>query len=168
MAQTSMAVILAAGKSERCHPLTLTRPKPLLQAGGGTLIEHLLGQLTGLVKEAIIITGYKEEMLKNVLGTTFGSISLRYVTQKEQLGTAHAVLSAKDIVDERFLVLNGDDLYAKADLRMLLRKGRGLLTAEHGQPERFATVSSEAGVLKGIVEKPKDAASKVVNIGAYH
>ncbi len=168
MAQTSMAVIIAAGKSERCHPLTLTRPKPLLQAGGATLIEHLLGQLTGLVKKAVIVTGYREEMLKNLLGKEFGSVSLRYVTQKEQLGTAHAVSSAKELLDERFLVLNADDLYARADLRVLLAKGRGILTAEHSHPERFASVSSEGGILKGIVEKPKDAASKVVNIGAYH
>ena len=43
------AVILAAGKSTRTYPLTLTRPKALLPAGNRTILEHNLTQLDGLV-----------------------------------------------------------------------------------------------------------------------
>ena len=58
------AVILAAGKSTRTYPLTLTTPKPLLKVGNKTLLEYNLDQLNGLVKEVIIVVGYKKSMLK--------------------------------------------------------------------------------------------------------
>lgn len=56
-------VIMAAGKGIRCYPLTITKPKPLLKIVNKTILEHNLEQLKGLVDEAIIIVGYKKEMI---------------------------------------------------------------------------------------------------------
>ena len=61
------AVILAAGKSTRTYPLTLTKPKPLLKVAGKTIIEHNLEQLVGLVDEVFVVIGYKAEMIKEYL-----------------------------------------------------------------------------------------------------
>jgi NDP-sugar pyrophosphorylase family protein len=49
------AILLAAGKSTRTYPLTITKPKPLLKVANKTLIEHNLEQLNGLVDEVVIL-----------------------------------------------------------------------------------------------------------------
>jgi len=58
------AVILAAGKSTRTYPLTINKPKPLLKIGNKTLLEYNLDQLNGLVKEVILIVGFKANLIK--------------------------------------------------------------------------------------------------------
>ena len=85
------AVILAAGKSTRTYPLTLTRPKALLTVANKTILEHNLEQMSGIIDEAIIVVGYKKEMIINKFGENFGKISIKYIEQKEQLGTGHAL-----------------------------------------------------------------------------
>jgi len=73
------AVILAAGKSTRTYPLTLTKPKPLLKVADTTVIEHNLDQLRGVVDEVIIVVGYKAEMMQEYLGENYRGIKIRYV-----------------------------------------------------------------------------------------
>ena len=65
------AVLLAAGKSTRTYPLTTTRPKPLIPILGKPLLEHLLGQLEGLVDEAILVIGYRADAIRVQLGDRF-------------------------------------------------------------------------------------------------
>src|SRR3989338_4928511 len=115
------ALILAAGKGTRTSPLTLTRPKPLLKIAGKTIIEHNLTQLQGIVNEAIIVVGYLGEMILQRLGTRFGKINLSYVLQEKLEGTGNAVLSAKDKLKEKFIVMNGDDFYSKKDIEKCLK-----------------------------------------------
>ncbi len=57
------AVILAAGKSTRTWPLTLTKPKPFLKVMNKEIIKHNLDALQGLVGEVIVIVGFKKEMI---------------------------------------------------------------------------------------------------------
>src|SRR3989338_554814 len=103
------AIILAAGKSTRTFPLTLTRPKPLLKVGKKTLLEHNLEQLDGLFDEVILVVGYKKEMLTNFIDKIKNNykFKIRFVEQKEQLGTGHALLQVKDIVKDKFLLMMG-------------------------------------------------------------
>src|SRR3989344_5612573 len=112
------AVVLAAGKSTRTYPLTLTRPKPLLKVGKKTLLEHNLEQLDGLAAEVILVVGYKKDMLINCADKIKNNykFKIRFVEQKEQLGTGHALLQVMDIVKDRFLLMMGDDLYSREDI----------------------------------------------------
>ena len=96
------AVILAAGKSTRTYPLTLTRPKPLLKVANKALIEHNLDNLNGIVDEAIIVIGYKKDLIKKHIGKKYKNIKIRYVVQKQQLGTGHAVLTVERYVKTGF------------------------------------------------------------------
>lgn len=166
-AQVDTAVILAAGKSERCQPLTLTRPKPLLEFAGTTILEHTLSQLKGLVKRVIIVTGYKAEMVQERIGPKWKGLKIEYVTQEEQLGTGHALLSAKQKLKGAFLVLNGDDIYHGEDLGSLMKLKRGILVQEHEHPERFGVVSTAGTEVTGFVEKPEQPVGNLVNCGAY-
>ncbi len=162
------AVIMAAGKSTRTWPLTLTRPKPLLPVMNTPLLAHQLRALKGIADEAVIVTGYMGDMIRNYFGGSFEGMTLRYVEQKEQRGTGHAVLQAAAVVDGPFIALNGDDLYDPADLERLARRPGLALAREVEQPERFGVyeIDSENRVLS-LEEKPEQPRSNLANVGAY-
>ena len=164
------AVILAAGKSSRTYPLTETRPKPLLKIANKFILQHTLEQLKGIVKEAIIIIGYKGEMIRKQFKDSFEGIKITYIEQKEQLGSGHALLSAKEFLqkDKEFLVMNGDDIFFSEDIKNVIKSGSiSLLVKKVSHPERFAAVIAEKGKLKKLVEKPESFVSNLANTGMY-
>lgn len=162
------AVIMAAGKSTRTWPLTLTRPKPLLPVMGKALLEHQLKSLEGYVDEVIVIVGFLGDMIRESFGAQFGSIRLVYVEQKEQRGTGHAVLQTAEAVKGPFLVLNGDDLYDPADLRLLASRPNAALAQEVDDPERFGIFDiDENNRVLSLIEKPENPPSNLANMGAY-
>lgn len=122
------AVILAAGRGSRLRPLTDTVPKPLVPvAGRGTLV-RLLEILPPSVDRVILIVGYLEEKIRETVGDSFAGRSIVYVTQHPLDGTGGALRQAQSSLrSERFLVLNGDDLYGRSDLERLCEVERGVL-----------------------------------------
>jgi UDP-N-acetylglucosamine diphosphorylase / glucose-1-phosphate thymidylyltransferase / UDP-N-acetylgalactosamine diphosphorylase / glucosamine-1-phosphate N-acetyltransferase / galactosamine-1-phosphate N-acetyltransferase len=161
------AIILAAGKSTRCYPLTLTRPKPLLPLANRPLIFYHLEALVGLAKEIIIVIGYHGEMIKGVLGKSYQGIPIRYHVQKGLNGTGDALLQTAHLVKAKFLLINGDDYYSRDDLHKLARHENAVLVAERKDPEHFGVVASRNGRLVDITEKPKTPKSGLVNCAAY-
>lgn len=161
------AVILAAGKSTRCYPLTLTRPKILLKVANKTLIEHNLEQLDGIVEEVVIVVGYKKEMIKRLIGNKYKKTKIKYVEQKQQLGTANALLQTKSLVKNNFIVLYGDDLYFKGDIKQCAKEGYALLAAKTTDPKRFGIISLKKGFVEKIIEKPKNTKNNLANCGVY-
>ena len=159
------AVILAAGRSTRTLPLTSTRPKPLIPIWGRPLLELQLDQLHGLVGEALLVVGYREEQIRAHFGDSYRGIRIRYVRQERQRGTADALLAARPYVRGRALVVNGDDFYHHDDLERLLDGGRGLLVTHAPDPQNRAVVTLDGDRIVSIVEKPKapppDALSSV-------
>jgi bifunctional UDP-N-acetylglucosamine pyrophosphorylase/glucosamine-1-phosphate N-acetyltransferase len=72
------------------------------------------------------------------------------------------------VTAERVLVLNGDDLYAAADLAALAAKPAGLLVHPVDQPRRFGIVFPRPdGTLERLVEKPDLDGRHLANVGAY-
>ncbi len=161
------AVLLAAGKGTRTYPLTLTRPKPLLTIANKTILQHNLEQLNGLVDEVIIIVGYKAEMIKKKFRNNFNGLKLVYIEQKEQLGTAHAVEQAKNLLDEKFLVMNGDDVFFKEDIENVLKNDFAVLVKRVKNPEQFGVCKIENSFISKIIEKPKEFVSDLANTGLY-
>ena len=162
------AVILVAGKSTRTYPLTLTRPKPLLPVANKTIIEHILEQLEGLIDEVILIVGYRKEMIEEYIGSKWHNIKISYCEQKKQLGTGHAVLQTEPFIKERFIVLNGDDIYARQDVESLLKYEYGALVRWEEDPSQYGVyeVDDQNRVLN-LVEKPKEFIGNLTNVGAY-
>ena len=111
-------VILAAGKGKRMGKLDL--PKVLVPLQGQPLISHLLDELKPLKASMhpIIVIGYMHGRVKEVLGKEYD-----YVLQREQLGTAHAVWTAREkIKAKNVLVLYGDTPFIKRkSLEKLMR-----------------------------------------------
>lgn len=161
-------VLLAAGKSTRTYPLTTTRPKPLIPVLGKPLLEHLLGQLEGLADEAIIVVGYRADAIRVQLGDRFGSLPLRYLEQQDQRGTADALIQASPLIEDRCLVLNGDDLYHRHDLQALSRHRTAILVTPVPDPQNRAVVTVAGDQVADIVEKPASASpNSLASVGGY-
>src|SRR5436853_448718 len=106
------AVILVGGEGKRLRPLTSTVPKPVVPLVDRPFIAFMLEWLRGHgVDDVVISCGFMASGVHNVLGdgSAYG-MRLRYVEEPRPLGTGGAVKFAEDLLDERFLMLNGDVL----------------------------------------------------------
>ena len=161
------AVILAAGKSTRTYPLTLTRPKPLLKAANKTLLEHNLDNLNGIADEAVVVVGYKKGMIKKHIGNKYRNIKIRYIEQKSQLGTGNALLMAEKHIKGSFISLHGDDIYSNQDFKNVARNKYSILSAKVKNPESFGVIIQKNNILTELIEKPQRFVSDLVNTGLY-
>lgn len=161
------AVILAAGKSTRTYPLTLTKPKPLLKVANKTLLEHNLDNLNNIVEEVIIIVGYKKNLIKNYIGNKYKNLKIKYVEQKQQLGTAHAVSMVENHIKNKFILMAGDDIYSKDDIKNCLKYQYSVLIAKAKNPQNFGVIVQKNGILADFIEKPKKFISDLINTSLY-
>src|SRR5262245_28316218 len=95
-------LILAAGKGTR---MKSRKAKVLHQVGGNALVEHVFRAAQSISPQVLVVVGHQAEQVKKILP------SATFVDQKEQLGTGHAVLSARELLrgfSADLLVLPGD------------------------------------------------------------
>ena len=161
------AVIMAAGKSTRTWPLTLTKPKPLLKVMNKEIIKHNLDALQGLVNEVIVIVGFKKEMIIEEIGHKYGKLKIRYAEQKTQLGTGHALKYVEKLIRNKFIVIGGDDIFSRKDIKACLRHKHAVLGCKVEDPGRFGVFVVKGKEVKKIVEKPKKFISDIANTGLY-
>lgn len=160
-------VILAAGKGTRLRPLTDSKPKPLVEVAGKTLLDHIVEAIPSSVDELIIVTGYLGDQIQAYCGDEFHGRKVTYVTQKEQNGTAKALWLCKDLIKGRFLFLFADDIHGKEDLARATSYTRSLLVASVSNPEKFGiVVRNPDGTLGLMIEKPEHAPSNCASTGA--
>jgi MurNAc alpha-1-phosphate uridylyltransferase len=123
------AMILAAGRGERMRPLTLTRPKPLLEVGGQALIEHHLRSLAaaGFAQVVVNLSWLGEQICAALGDGARLGVEVRYSDEgPEPLETGGGIFRALPLLGTApFLVLNGDVWtdYPYASLRERLRAG---------------------------------------------
>lgn len=163
------AIILAGGKSTRTYPLTITRPKPLLKVANKTLLEYNFDALDGLVEEVILVVGYKKEMIKEFVYRVKDKykFKIKFISQKEQLGTGHAVLVCERAIKGRFLLLMGDNIHSKKDVKNCLKHKNSILVKKAENPELFGVVKENNNILVGIIEKPQLFVSDLINCAMY-
>jgi mannose-1-phosphate guanylyltransferase len=106
------ALILAGGEGTRLRPLTSTVPKPVVPLVDRPFIRFMLDWLHGHgVDDVVMSCGHLASGVRNVLGDGSAlGIRLRYVEEPRPLGTGGALKYAESLLDERFLMLNGDVL----------------------------------------------------------
>ncbi len=171
------ALILAGGEGTRLRPLTSTVPKPVVPLVDRPFIAFMLEWLRGHgVDDVVISCGFMASGVHNVLGdgSAYG-IRLRYVAEPEPLGTGGAVKFAESLLDERFLVLNGDvltDIDLSTQLAQHERTGaRGTLALVAVEdPSAYGLVRCEPdGRVREFLEKPSpdQIDTNLVNAGAY-
>ncbi len=164
------AVILAAGEGQRLRPFTVTKPKAMLSIAGKPILQYVVESLAqNGIRNIVIVVGYRREQLFDYMGAgeQFG-VDIVYIIQERQLGTAHALAQAKDAVEDEFLTLPGDNLIeADTIAQFVAIKPNAVLVKKIDNTARYGVVTTEDGVVKDIVEKPKEAESNIINTGIY-
>jgi len=168
------AVVLAAGEGTRLRPLTCTRPKPMLPVGGKPILEWNLEALDCAgVKRVNIIVGYKREAIEEHFGKKFRGMSIRYIEQKQQLGTGDAVNCARDHVKGDFIVMNGDLFITRKFVQSLVAKHKKARTdvsmslVEVSDTSSYGIVEVKKDRVASLTEKPIRAKSNLANAGVY-
>ena len=116
------AILLAAGRGERLRPLTDTTPKPLLDIGGTTLIEHQLGKLVQAgISEVVINLRHLGNQIQSKLGDGRAyDLRIEYSVESQRLETGGGIKNALSILgDEPFLVVSADT-YTDYDYSLLI------------------------------------------------
>lgn len=118
------AVVLAAGKGTRLRPLTLEKPKPMLELGGQPILETITRQLAYFGYDDIVVTSnWLSERLDAYLpelAQKLPDVMLRHEPQAKLMGTAGGLSSIEGIADDGpFLVMNGD-LISTMDFRAIM------------------------------------------------
>lgn len=168
---------MAGGEGSRLRPLTTHTPKPMLPLANRPMMEHIVGLLRSHGYTEIVVT---VSFLANQIRTYFGDgsdfgVEITYATEEQPLGTAGSVRNAKDVLDERFLVISGDVL-TDIDLSAIVAeheaKGAmatiGLVAVD--DPLEFGIViTREDGSIERFLEKPTwgQVFSDTINTGIF-
>ncbi len=167
------AVILAAGKGLRMKPLTENTPKVLVEVKGKSFFERQLEELEKAgIQEVIIVAGFLQEKIIEKFGEEFNGVKIQFVEQKEQKGTAHALLCVKDFLKEDFLQVNGDLIFKSTLIETLKEKKDNVLVLRKVKnAENFGLVKTKGEKVIDLIEKPseekKGTEKKLVNCGIY-
>lgn len=115
-------MILAAGRGERMGPLTAVQPKPLLNVGGMSLIEHHVARLTAFgVHEIVVNLSYRGEQIRDHLGDgkRFGA-AIAYSEEGEPpLETGGGIVHALPLLGDAPFLLVNSDVFTDFDYRTL-------------------------------------------------
>jgi len=117
-------VILAGGTGKRIFPLAVNKPKPMFKILGKPLIQHVIETLkkAGL-KDFIVVIGHNGEQIREYLadGSKLG-VNIDYTVQKEALGMANALETAKGLVEDNFFVVNADDIFESSLIKEMTKQ----------------------------------------------
>jgi NDP-sugar pyrophosphorylase family protein len=162
------AIIMCAGLGERLRPLTNSLPKPLVPVCGRSPLERTLDSLPPDVHRVILVIGYLGDMIRERIGTGLDDREVVYVTQDMLDGTGGALRRARfAIQSERFIVLNGDDLYDANDLADLSQSEHAIVYAHRIMDAAVdGWIVGRDGFAKGI-ERIESGKTSRMNAGAY-
>lgn len=168
-------IIPMAGMGKRMRPHTLTVPKPLIPVAGKPIVQRLAEDITRVCNEQpeeiafIIGPAFGPEvegMLKQVAANLNAKGSIWY--QDEALGTAHAIMCAKECLDGKVVVAFADTLF-KADFKMDTAQEGIIWVQKIEDPRAFGVVKvNEQNVITDFVEKPQEFVSDLAIIGIYY
>ena len=161
------AVILAAGEGRRLKPFTEAIPKVMLPVANRPILDHVLDSVRkNGIEDIIMVVGYKKESIMDYFRD---EDDITYVFQDKQLGTAHALLQAREYIDEPFVVLPGDNIIDQTSIRKLMnsKSDISILIKEHQHPSKYGVVFLEEKRIKKIVEKPTDGTNRFISTGIY-
>ena len=164
------AIILAAGEGSRMRPLTYGRPKVMLPIANKPIMEHLLIEAKEAgIGEFIFVVGYRDEPVRDYFGSgEKWGVNIVYANQRKQLGTADALKMVDGLVDGSFLVMNGDIIVSRKDIKKLVNKRENTLSViEVKDTSGLGVVELGEGKVVHIYEKEAKPPSRTANAGLY-
>lgn len=169
-------IILHGGHGTRLRPLTHTGPKQLLPIANKPMSQYCLESLVdaGILEIAIIIGGTGSSKVQEHYGDgeKFGA-KITYVNQDYPRGIAHAINLCKEFVgNDKFVVFLGDNIIKKSIADYVSKFKRSdasasILLCEVSNPTQFGIADVKDGVIKKIMEKPKDPPTNLAVTGIY-
>ncbi|MCT4664878.1 MAG: sugar phosphate nucleotidyltransferase [Flavobacteriales bacterium] len=167
-------IIPMAGRGSRLRPHTLTVPKPLVPIAGKSIVERLVKDITSVcgspISEIAFIIGDFGDEVEAELKQIAQDIGAKghIFHQEEALGTAHAILCAKQCLDGEVIVAFADTLF-KADFQLDLTKDGVIWVQAVENPEAYGVVKLDKdNNITDFIEKPKKLISKDAIIGVYY
>ncbi len=167
-------IVPMAGRGSRLRPHTLTVPKPLLPVGGKPIVHRLVEDIAAVCSEkieeiAFVIGDFGKEVEAELIAVAekLGAKGSIYY-QDNALGTAHAVLCAKEVMEGPVVVAFADTLF-KADFKIDPNADGILWVKQIQNPSAFGVIKmNESGYIVDFIEKPDVFVSDLAMIGIYY
>lgn len=174
------ALILVGGFGTRLRPLTLTKPKPLVEFANKPMVLHQIEALKKAgVDHVILAVSYLSEMLESEMSVEAERLNIKITMSQEfePLGTAGPLALARKYFqesDQSFFVLNSDVIcdFPFDEMYEFHKKHNcegTILVTKVEEPSKYGVVvyDKESGEIKRFVEKPKEFVSNKINAGLY-
>ena len=164
-----------AGRGSRLRPHTLTVPKPLIPIAGKPIVHRLVEDIAAVINQDIeeiafiIHKDFGNQVPKDLIAIAekLGAKGSIYY-QDEPLGTAHAIMSAKESMSGPIVVAYADTLF-RADFTLDTTADSVIWVKQVDDPSAFGVVKlNEKNEIIDFVEKPKDFVSDLAIIGIYY
>ncbi len=164
-----------AGRGSRLRPHTLTVPKPLIPIAGKPIVHRLVEDIAKVLNDKIDEIAFiiHESFGKQVetdliaIATKLGAKGT-ICYQNEALGTAHAILCAKEAMQGPIVVAYADTLF-RADFNLEKDADSVIWVKQVEDPSAFGVVKlNENNDIVDFVEKPKEFVSDLAIIGIYY
>lgn len=169
------AVILVGGRGTRLGAITESCPKPLIDVGGKPFLEYLIRNLArhGFT-EILLLAGYLADQLHR-LAANAKDLNCRIdcLCEPAPAGTAGALLHAREHLQEKFLLLNGDSFFDinYLDLPLLDKEAKRSLGAvalrEMPDTGRYGRVILDRTSILDFAEKQSAGGPGLINGGIY-
>lgn len=163
-----------AGMGKRMRPHTLTTPKPLIPIAGKPMVQRIVEDIIKVcdekVDEIAFVVGHFGKEAENNLVKVAESLGAKgsIFYQDTPLGTAHAIMCAKECVTGKVVVAFADTLF-KADFKMDSSQEGIIWVQKVEDPKPFGVVKLDANnVITDFVEKPLEFVSDLAIIGIYY
>jgi glucose-1-phosphate thymidylyltransferase len=163
-----------AGLGTRMRPHTWSKPKPLMQLAGKTVLDYVLAQFdslpAGMEVEYIFIVGPQGDQVKSHMEEFHPDKKANYVLQAEMRGQSDAVWQARQYLTGPMMLVFSDTL-VETDLSFLKDESSdGIAWVKPVEdPRRFgvAKLNGEGRVVR-LIEKPNDISNNLVVVGFYY
>ena len=162
-----------AGRGSRLRPHTLTVPKPLVPIAGEPIVQRLVEDITRVCGQkvdeiAFVIGDFGQEVERDLvsIAESLGAKGTIY-HQDEALGTAHAILCAKNSLEGPVVVAFADTLF-RAEFTLDANKDGIIWVQSVKDPRAYGVIKmDENSVITDFVEKPEKFVSDLAIIGIY-
>lgn len=168
-------VILLGGLGTRLGELTRETPKPLLPVGGRPFIDVLVQEaLRRGFRDIVLLAGHRSEAVYEYAQALRGCLpagcDVRVSVEPHPLGTGGALVHAREVLDDQFLLLNGDTWFDFnwLDLALLAGEQSAISARQVPRADRYETLRIGCGdLVTEIVPRDSQTGGQVVNGGVY-